>query len=158
AGVLLLEFGTDGLREAAAAGRAVSQAADLVQQVAGGGEGRQAPQQGDDRRQRRAPVAVQAQVGVVGAVAPAAGLAVVVGTAVAQGAVEAEDVVGALADEGGVGPAVRADGAGAYVPPFFRSARPACWAEAATCCPGSRSRTSAGRRSSRSGGAAGGSG
>jgi hypothetical protein len=90
----LLQLGAGRLGEAAAAGRAVAQAADLVQQVAGGGEGRQAPQQGDDRRQRRAPVAVQAQLGVVGAVAVSAGVAVVVGAEVAQGAVEAEDVVG----------------------------------------------------------------
>ena len=96
-------------------------------------------------------MAVQAEVGIVGAMALAARFAVVVGATVAQGPVEAEDVVGALAEEGGVGLAVRADGAGAYVPPLFRSDRPVCWAEAATCCPRSRSRTSTERKISRSG-------
>jgi hypothetical protein len=71
-------------------------------------------------------VAVQAEVGIVGAVPLAAVLAVVVGTAMAQGPVEAEDLVGAVADEVRVGLAVGADGAGAYVAPFFRSSRPAC--------------------------------
>jgi hypothetical protein len=58
-------------------------------------------------------VAVQPQVAVVGAMPPAAVTAVVVGAAMPERAVEAEDVVGPPADEVGVTPAVRADGAGA---------------------------------------------
>jgi hypothetical protein len=57
-------------------------------------------------------VAIQAEDGVVGAVALTAGMAVVVSAAMLQGAVEAEDLVGPLADEVGVPSAVRADGAG----------------------------------------------
>jgi hypothetical protein len=153
-GMLLLQLGADLLREAAAGGRAVAQAVDPPQQVTGGGERGQAPQQGDDRGQRRAPVAVQPQVAVVGAVPPAASAAVVVGAAMAERAVKAEDVVGPPADEVGVALAVWADGAGAYVALFFRSSRPACWAEAATCCPRSRSRASTERKISWSGASA----
>jgi hypothetical protein len=71
-------------------------------------------------------VAVQAEVAVFRTVPPTAAVAMVIGAAVAEGAVEAEDVVGPLADEVGVTPAVGADGAAAYVAPFFRSARPVC--------------------------------
>jgi len=48
--VLLVEFAADGLGEATTTGGAVAQAVKLPEQVAGGGERRQAPQQGDDRR------------------------------------------------------------------------------------------------------------
>ena len=71
-------------------------------------------------------MAIQPQVAVVGAMPLATGVAVVVGAAMAERAVEAEDVVGPPADEVGVALAVRADGAGAYVAPFFRSSRPVC--------------------------------
>lgn len=71
-------------------------------------------------------MAIQSEVGIVGTMPVGAVVAVVVGTAVAQGAVEAEDVVGPLPDEVGIGLAVRADGVGAYVAPFFRSSRPVC--------------------------------
>jgi hypothetical protein len=71
-------------------------------------------------------VAIQAQLLVVGAVAVAAVVAVVVGPAMADGAVDGEDVVGSVLDVASVVAAVRADSAGAYIPPFFRSSRPVC--------------------------------
>jgi hypothetical protein len=71
-------------------------------------------------------VALQAQGLVVGAVAAVAAGAVVVKAAVLQGAVDGEDLVAALLDAAGVVLAVGADGAGAYVAPFFRSSRPVC--------------------------------
>jgi hypothetical protein len=76
--------------------------------------------------QRRPPVAVQAQGRVIGAVPAVAVGTVVVEAAVRQGAVDAEDMVGPLLDAAGVVLAMRADGAGAYVAPFFRSSRPVC--------------------------------
>jgi hypothetical protein len=78
-------------------------------------------------------VPIQPLLVVAGAVAPRAAVAVVVGAGVAKGAVDGEHVVGAIADKTGVGVAVGTDGAGAYVAPFFRSSRPAWWAEAASC-------------------------
>jgi len=71
-------------------------------------------------------VAVQPQRAVVGAMPLAASVAVIVGAVMFERAVKAEDLVGSPADEVGVALAVRADGAGAYVAPFFRSSRPVC--------------------------------
>ena len=76
---------------------------------------------------------VQPLLVVAGAVALRAAVAVVVGAGVAEGAVDGEHVVGAIADEAGVGVAVGTGGARTYVAPFFRSSRPAWWAEAASC-------------------------
>jgi hypothetical protein len=71
-------------------------------------------------------VAIEPQVAVVGTMAVTATVAVVVGPLVSQRAVDGEDVVRSVFDEAGVVAAVGADGAGALVPPFFRSSRPAC--------------------------------
>jgi hypothetical protein len=98
----------------------------LPQDVAGLSERDQRAQQGDHGSQGGAPVAVQAPLVVGGAVAAMTVAAVVVGPLVGQGAIDREDVMGAILDVTGIGLAVGADGAGAYVPPFFRSCRPAC--------------------------------
>jgi cell division septation protein DedD len=69
-------------------------------------------------------VAVQSQNRIVGTMALAAAVAVVIAPPVAEATADREDVVGTVADKTRVPRAVRADGAGTYIPPFFRSFRP----------------------------------
>jgi hypothetical protein len=114
------------------------QAVDPGQDVTGRHERDEAAQKGDHGGEGGAPAAVQPLFLVGRAMPLAAGGAMVVGAPVTGEAVDGADVVAAVLDEAGVGLAVGADGAGAYVALFPRSSRAACWVAAASCWPRSR--------------------